>query len=80
MVITCNYSLIAQTFKQDKMIYFGYVEASSAIGLILGAPLGSLIYSTLGYSYCYYIASTMFSIPLLLFMIFLQGVGNAGGT
>jgi len=71
MMITCNYSLIAQTFKEEKMIYFGYVEAAAAIGLIFGAPLGSLIYSTLGYKYCYYIVSSMFSIPLVLFIIFL---------
>ena len=65
MMITCNYSLIAQTFKEQKMIYFGYVEAATAVGLILGAPLGSLIYTTLGYQYCYYVISIVFCFPLV---------------
>jgi len=45
MLITCVNSIIALTFKEEKMIYMGYVESSISVGLIFGPPIGSLIYT-----------------------------------
>ena len=45
MLITCFNSIIALTFKEEKMTYMGYVESSINVGLIFGPPIGSLIYT-----------------------------------
>ena len=45
MLITCFNSIIALTFKEEKMIYMGYVESSINVGLIFGPPIGSFVYT-----------------------------------
>ncbi len=49
MLITCINSIIAITFKENKMVYMGYVESSISVGLIFGPPIGSFIYTEFGY-------------------------------
>ena len=42
-------SLIGSNYSDEKTKYFGYVEVAIGVGMLIGPPIGSLLYGYLGY-------------------------------
>ena len=59
LISTTQYSVVNQVFSDQKAQYISYLEASSGLGMILGPPLGSLIYGISGYQWAFYAFSLL---------------------
>ena len=49
--------MIGSIFSEDKEKYFGYIEGSIGLGLVIGPPLGSIMYGNLGYEWAFFSTS-----------------------
>ena len=59
LVVTTVFSLIGANFAEEKAKYYGLVEASIGFGLIIGPPMGSLLYGKFGYAWAFYSVSIL---------------------
>jgi len=51
--------VVNQVFSENKAQYISYLEAASGLGMIVGPPLGSLIYGFSGYQWSFYAFSIL---------------------
>lgn len=54
IVITTTFSMVGSNFTDEKEKYFGLLEASVGLGLVIGPPLGSALYGYFGYEWAFY--------------------------
>jgi MFS family permease len=47
------FSLIAIEFPENKIVYFGYCESATGIGLMAGPIVGQVFYSSFGFEGCF---------------------------
>lgn len=59
-------SLISSNFPAEKEKYISYIGASMGVGLMLGPPLGSVIYAPIGFACVFYFFSIWIFIMILL--------------
>ena len=46
--------MVAIEFPQDKVVYFGYCESATGVGLMAGPLVGQIFYTTFGFEGCFY--------------------------
>ena len=59
-------SLISSNFPDERTKYVAWLEAANGFGLIIGPPLGGLIYSQVGYSWTFYGFALILSVNLVI--------------
>ena len=59
IVITTTFSMVGSNFTDEKEKYFGYLEASVGFGLVVGPPLGSAMYGSMGYAWAFYLTGVI---------------------
>jgi len=69
-------SLISSNFPAEKEKYISYIGASMGLGLMLGPPLGSVIYGQLKFAAVFYFFSIWIFIMILLQMAFIPSSYN----
>ncbi|CDW79392.1 permeases of the major facilitator superfamily [Stylonychia lemnae] len=65
-VQTSCYSILTSIFPENREKYLGYGEASAGVGLMVGPVIGGLLYSYLGYFWCFIIFSLIILITTVL--------------
>ena len=48
------FSIVAIEFPAEKVVYFGYCESATGIGLMAGPIVGQVFYSSFGFEGCFY--------------------------
>jgi len=48
------FSIVAIEFPKNKVLYFGYCESATGIGLMAGPIVGQVFYSSFGFEGCFY--------------------------
>jgi MFS family permease len=76
MVLTSSFSMVASNFADEKAKYFGLIEAAVGLGLVIGPPLGSVMYGSLGYAWAFYSTSIMVFCNILLCLKFVPSKLN----
>ena len=68
--MTCT-SIVGTYWSDEKAKYFGYFEAAIGLGLIIGPPVGSLMYGFFDYQWAFYAFSIFltFNAILCVFLI-----------
>jgi MFS family permease len=70
-VLSTTYSLISQIFPEEKEKYISYIEAATGFGLMVGPPLGSIIYGYLDFQWTFYVFAILVLINLVLCLLFI---------
>jgi predicted MFS family arabinose efflux permease len=47
--MTSIFSVVSQIYKEETVLYIGYIESATTIGMSIGAPLGSFLNAYLGF-------------------------------
>ena len=55
LISTTQYSVVNQVYSDNKATYISILEASAGFGMIIGPPLGSLIYAHTNYQWSFYV-------------------------
>ena len=76
MVLTTSFSMVASNYSDEKAKYFGLLEAAVGLGLVVGPPLGSIMYSSLGYEWAFYSTAIMVLINVILCLTFVPSKLN----
>ena len=53
------FSLVTIHFPVEKVVYFGYCESATGIGLMAGPIVGQIFYSKYGFDGCFYSTTVM---------------------
>jgi MFS family permease len=76
LVLTSSFSMVASNFSEERDKYFGYIEAASGLGLVIGPPIGSMIYGRFGYQWAFYSTSIFVFINVIICMFFVPNKLN----
>jgi hypothetical protein len=53
------FSIVAIEYPEDKVVYFGYCESATGIGLMAGPIVGQVFYTQFGFEGCFYSTTVM---------------------
>ena len=76
LATTVDLALITANFSENRIKYVGIMEASAGVGMILGPPVGGLIYSYMGYAWTFYIFSVIISLNLFVQIYYVPDILN----
>ena len=76
LILTTSVSLLGSYFSDQKAKYFGLMEAACGLGLIVGPPIGSLMYGYFGFEGAFMIFSGIILVNLVTCAIFLTSKLN----
>ena len=76
LILTTSVSLLGSNFSDQKAKYFGLMEAACGLGLILGPPIGSLMYGYFGFQGAFYVFSIVILINLIVCIFLLPNKLN----
>ena len=76
LATTVDLALITANFSENRIKYVGIMEASAGVGMILGPPMGGLIYSYMDYACTFYIFSIIISLNLIIQIINVPSILN----
>ena len=68
---TSTLSLIAVEFYAEREMYYGWVESSIGVGLMMGPVIGQVLYNLFGYENTFYMTAGILTIPLVLQVFFI---------
>ena len=71
-----QYSIVNQVYSDNRTVYLSYLEASSAMGMILGPPLGSIVFGLFGYQWSFYVFSILLFVNLINCICFIPSKLN----
>jgi MFS family permease len=74
--MTTSYSIVANIYKENKVDAIGYLEAAAGLGLMVGPPLGSIIYGQLGYAWAFYFFTILLAYNLVCLVILMPNSLN----
>lgn len=72
------FSLVAIQFPDDKVVYFGYCESATGIGLMAGPIIGQVFYSKFGFAGCFYSTTLLLTMAGLLSWRYIPQEVNQG--
>ena len=70
------FSIVGTIFADEKDVYIGYIEASIGVGLLVGPPLGSIVYGFAGYAWTFYTFAILIAISTVFSSLFLPNALN----
>ena len=68
MASTCNLAILS-SYKEERQLYFAYLEVLNGIGNLFGPIIGAILYSFGGYTAPFYGTATIFTIILVYFRV-----------
>lgn len=71
LTTTTALSLISTNYSEEKTKYIGFMEAAGGLGLMIGPPLGSFLYSMFKYAWTFYSLAVFIFINTLLCLFFI---------
>ena len=64
LILTTSVSLLGSNFSDQRARYFGLMEAACGLGLIIGPPIGSIMYGYFGFEGAFMVFSGIIFINL----------------
>lgn len=76
MIIFTVFSFANNTYKHRSLEYIGYITIMEGLGMVLGAPLGTLFYQIAGYDTVFYGTGLLLLLCSLVYYIVLSPTLN----
>jgi MFS family permease len=71
------FSIVAIQFPKEKVVYFGYCESATGIGLMAGPIVGQAFYSAFGFEGCFFSTTVVLAFAGFLSWLLIPDIINA---